>query len=338
MSSTVENQRKLLVGAGIVIAFLMVIIAVLLFNKFGPEGSNKTIEKQTQEIGEAKLLNKELQEEYDNAIAELDEALAENEDLRSIIEEQKAELSRQKNKISRTINSSAANEKALADARSQLEELRTQQASFLNKIDELEEQNQLLTNEIVQVKEEKKIVEEAVVKEREEKKIIKETKDSIIENVTKKKEELEEQKEFLENKVNLGSIIKVDDLEVTGYKLKSGGKMVKKRYAKNIDVLKICYTATDNRVAESGNEQFLVRVITPLGATMFIENLGSGVFENKDTQEEMRFTKAQDVPYKNKASNQCMNWKPDTPFAKGDYKIEVFNKGYLSGQGTFRLK
>ena len=130
MSTTAENQRKLLVGAGIVIAILMGIIAILLFNKFGPEGSDKVIAEQKTEINEANLLNKELQDEYDNAIAELDEALAENEDLRTIIEEQKAELTKQKNKISRTIKSSSANEQALADARSQLSELRNQQSAF----------------------------------------------------------------------------------------------------------------------------------------------------------------------------------------------------------------
>ncbi len=335
MPTTVDNQRKMLVGAGIVIAILMGIIAVLLFNKFG---ADKVIEEQKVEISEAQILNKELQDEYDNAIAELDEALAENEDLRTMIEDQKAELNRQKNKISRAINSGKANEQALSDARKQIDNLKTQQASFLTKIDELEEQNQLLTNEIVQVKEEKKIIEEVAVKEREEKVKITKTKDSIIETVTKEKVVLEEQKTFLEGKVNLGSIIRVDDVEVVGYKLKSGGKMVKKRYAKNVDVLKICYTALDNRVTEKGREQFLVRIITPLGETMFIENLGSGVFENKDTGEEMRFTKAQDVPYENKASNQCLNWKPDTPFAKGIYTVEVFNKGFLSGKGEFKLK
>ncbi len=335
MPTTVENQRKLIVGAGIVIAILMGIIAMLLFNKFG---ADKTIEKQKTEISEAQLLNKELQDEYDNAIAELDEALAENEDLRTVIEEQKAELTKQKNKISRAINSGASDKKALTEARSQLDELRTQQASFLARIDELEEQNQLLTNEIVQVKEEKKIVEEAFVNERDEKIKITTTKDSIISDVSKKKDELEEQKNYLEDKVEIGSIIKVEQIEVEGFKLKSGGKMVKKRYAKNVDVLKICYTATDNKVADEGREQFLVRVITPLGETMFIESLGSGSFTNKDSGEDMRYTKAQDVPYKNKSTNQCMNWKPDTPFAKGNYQVELYNKGYLAGKGEFRLK
>ncbi len=335
MAATVDSQRKLLIAAGIIIAILMGIIAMLLFNKFGNE---KVIDTQKKELNEAARLQKELEEEYDNAIAELDEALNENEDLRSIIEEQKAELTKQKSKISRMISSGNTSKKALNAAQSEIDQLKAQQQAFLTKIDELEEQNSLLTNEIVQVKEEKKMVEEEVVRVNEEKTRITKEKDSVISNVTSAKNELEKEKNYLENKVDIGSVVKTNNIEVVGYKLKSGGKLVKKRYAKNVDVLKICYSTTENRVTDPGMEQFVVRVMTPLGATMYVESLGSGNFINKDSSEEMRFTKAQDVPYDNKVSNECMNWKPDTPFAKGTYTIEIYNKGYLSGTSTVRLK
>lgn len=335
MAATVDNQRKLLIAAGIAIAILMGIIAMLLVNKFD---NKKEIATQKQELSEASRLQKELQDEYDNAIAELDEALSENEDLRSVIEEQKADLAKQKSSISRMISSGNTSEKALKNARLELNQLKSQQQAFLTKIDELEKTNSLLSSEIVQVKEEKKLVEEEVVKVQEEKEQAVAEKNAEIQDVTSQKEQLEEEKTYLASKVDIGSVVKVNGLDVVGYKLKSGGKMVKKRYAKNIDVLKICYTATENRVTDPGTEQFLIRVITPLGSTMYVETLGSGEFINKDSQEEMRYTKAQDVPYENKTSNQCLNWKPDTPFAKGVYQIEIFNKGYLAGKGELRLK
>lgn len=335
MAATVDSQRKLLIAAGIVIAILMGVIAMLIFNKWGNE---QQIDVQQEKLTEAARLQNELEEEYDNAIAELDEALNENEDLRSIIEEQKEELAKQKSSISRMISKGNTSKADLDNARAEINQLKSQQQAFLTKIDELEEQNSLLTNEIVQVKEEKKIIEEEVVRVKEEKEKVITAKDSVIEGVTTEKEKLEEEKTYLESKVDIGSVVKTNNLDIVGYKLKSGGKMVKKRYAKNVDVLKICYNATENRVTDPGTEQFLIRVVTPLGATMFVESLGSGNFINKDSQEEMRFTKAQDVPYENKATNQCMNWKPDTPFAKGTYKIEIYNKGYLSGTSEIRLK
>ena len=335
MAATVDNQRKLLIAAGIVIALLMGTISMLIFNKMG---DGKVIEGQKKELSEADRLQKELTEEYDNAIAELDEALSENEDLRSIIETQKEELSERKSKISRMISSGNVSQKDLNKAQAEISQLKSQQQAFLTKIDELEETNKILSGEIVQVKEEKKMVEEEVEKVRDEKEKVTASKDSMINVVEGEKADLEKEKTFLANKVDIASIIKVNEMEAVGYKLKSGGKMVKKRYAKNVDVIKICYNATENKVTDPGTEQFLIRVMTPLGSTMYVESLGSGDFINKDSNEEMRYTKAQDVPYDNAATTQCLNWKPDTPFAKGTYLIEVYNKGYLAGKSELFLK
>ncbi len=338
MSTTVENQRKLLIGAGIVIAILLATLVVLLFNKYG---QSKEIAKQEQEIATANKLNAELQEEYDNAIAELDEALVENEDLRTMIEEQKAELTKTKNRISGMIKSGNSSKAALDDAKRELQALKDQQAQFLARIDELEAQNQSLTETVAQVTEEKKLVEEEVIREKEAKEAEIAAKEAIAEEkaaIEAAKAEVEKENVALTEKVDIASVIKTSSIESTGYKLKSGGKMVKKRYAKNVDVLKVCYTATENKVTEPGSEQFYFRILTPLGTTMYVENLGSGIFVEKENQEQMRFTKIQEVAYDNKQTQQCMNWKPDTPFAKGKYQVEIYNKGYLAGKSEFQLK
>ncbi len=322
MSSTnLENQRKLLIVAGIIIALLVGTIIFLVVNKYN---QTAVIEEQKIELAEAQKLNDELQEEYDNAIAELDEALAENEGLRDMIEEQKSALLKEKNSISKLISSGKADKNALAEARKQISELRAQQEQFIAKIDQLERENADLTAEKTQLEEEKKLVEEEVIREREEKTVVIAEKEAIEEE----KKDLEEIKAVLEEKVDIASVVKVRDVGVTGYKLRSSGKMVKKRYAKNIDVLKICYSADDNRIAEPGTETFLVRLISPLGTTVYVEPLGSGTFVNKDLEEEIRFTKSQEVPYDGESVDKCMNWKPDTPFAKGTYIVEIFNKGY----------
>ncbi len=330
--STVDNQRKLLVAAGIAIAVLLMVIGVLLFNKFGQDS---TIEEQQTEIEKISELKKQLDEDYENAIAELDEALIENSDLQAMIEEQKAELAKQKSKISRMISKGNTD---LSAARSELNSLREQQAAFIAKIDQLEEEKQLLQNEIVQVREEKKIVEEVAVQEKAEKDSIMAVKAENEAAAAVEKEKLEKEKAFLANKVDIASVVKVENISAAGYKLKSGGKMVKKRYAKNVDVIKVCYDAQENKVTEKGVEQFFLRLITPLGTTMFVETMGSGTFVNKDSGQEMRFSRAQDVDYEGKELQKCVNWKPDMPFPKGIYQVELYNKGYLSGKGELKLK
>lgn len=337
-----NRQKKLLVGAAIVIALLLGVVVTLLVNKASNE---KKIAQQRIEINEVETLKSELQEEYDNAIAELDEALNENEKLRDDIEARKAELGRQRDKIAKILKAGKRSKSALADARSELNTLRLQQQKFLAKIDELEKTNSLLSSEIVHVKEEKKLVEEEVVKVRKQKEDVTTQKNAEIataiqekEKVAAEKAKLEREKNALKEKVNIASVIKVENVSVQGFKVRSNGKLRKKRYAKNIHLLKVCYKTTENLVAEKGREEFVVRIITPLGETMYIEDLGSGNFINKTTQEDARYTKTQDIAYEQSAANQCLNWKPDTPFARGNYQVEIYNKGYLAGTGTFRLR
>jgi len=33
-----------------------------------------------------------------------------------------------------------------------------------------------------------------------------------------------------------------------------------------------------------------------------------------------------------------MLWEPNTEFQQGEYKVEVYNKGFLAGKGSFELK
>mgnify|MGYP000565292290 CR=1 FL=1 len=77
--------------------------------------------------------------------------------------------------------------------------------------------------------------------------------------------------------------------------------------------------------------------IDPTGETLAVEDLGSGVLTN-NSSEEVRYTKVKEIDYSNDNVDACMLWEPNLPFQKGEYQVEIFNKGFLSGQGAFKLK
>ena len=108
------------------------------------------------------------------------------------------------------------------------------------------------------------------------------------------KESLENEKSALSKKVNYASVIKVADVSATGWKNKQSGKPKKKSYAKNVEYLKICFDATANEITDAGMEQFYVRIINPIGETLAVEDLGSGITTNTKTGEEIRFTKVKE--------------------------------------------
>jgi hypothetical protein len=59
---------------------------------------------------------------------------------------------------------------------------------------------------------------------------------------------------------------------------------------------------------------------------------------HEKTGEEVRFTQFAETEYANDEQNLCLLWNPDTPFDSGKYAIEIYNKGYLAGTGSFELK
>lgn len=107
---------------------------------------------------------------------------------------------------------------------------------------------------------------------------------------------------------------------------------------KNVDYIQICLDTYENEVAEIGSETFFVRVVNPVGETMAVENLGSGVLEKSVSGDKVRYTKAAEVEYDQTAVKTCLDWNPNTSFQEGKYIVEVYNKGFLSGKGTFELK
>ncbi len=331
MSFSQDSKQKLIAIAAVIIVALLGINAFLLYNKYNQD---KLIDQQEVELDEAKELKAELEKQYYEALSELEEMRGNNEELNSLIDQQKVELKEQKDKIAGLISRGKANRNDLANARKQIENMRTQLDGYLTEIDQLKANNQQLTAENTQLSDAKVMLESEVEKERTMNEELTTAKAALV----SEKEELLEERSVLSKKVNIASVIKVKDLQVTGEKLRKSGKPVSKKYAKSIDRLKVCFTTSENLVTDSGLEQFFVRIINPLGETMAIENLGSGVMSHSATNEDIRYTQMKELDYSNEEMQACFYWQPNTAFSKGVYDVQVYNKGFLAGESTFKLK
>lgn len=334
MSTSFEkksNQQRLLAFAGVAIVLLLITVAALLYNKYGQE---KELETKQIEIEQVEEVKAELQEEYDNAIAELDEALAENTGLGDVIQKQKTDLEKQKSKISSILRSSKSSKSELKKARGEIKNLIRNQSEFLARIDQLEKEKVVLTESNIRLSEEKQNLQTEIVREKENTQALSNEKAQL----ESEKTNLEQQKDVLSKKVDVASAVKVAKLSGTGFKIRKSGKRVKKRYAKNIDVINLCFTTLENDVVAPGMEAFYIRMISPLGETLYIEELGSGVTVHSKTNEQMRYTKKAEVEYGNDATQACIEWQPGQAFVKGIYDVEIYNKGYLAGKGTYTMK
>lgn len=328
MATNNSSQQRLLIIAGIVIATLLVTNAALLCNKYSQDS---LVDSQTSKLEEADKLKIELEKQYQEALSELEEMRGSNEELNAIIDQQKEELKQQKNKIDGLLREG----KEVGRARAEMKNMRSQVQGYVAEIDRMKAEIASLKGERDQLAERTKDL-SANLDSANIRSLALEGEKSAI---AAERDQLTDEKTKLTDKVNLASVIKVDKVTVTPLKERSSGKTVEKKSAKKVDQLKICIRTTENRIAKPGTEQFFVRVLNPVGETIAIDELGSGRFHSKETSEELRYTYMKEYEYNQDATDICFNWNPNAgAFSKGKYKVEVYNKGYMAGTGSFELK
>lgn len=328
---TSSKNSKLLAIAAALIVILLGVTAFLGYNNTKKE---QLLTQSEAETLEAEKLKAELEKQYYEALAELEEMRGSNEELNALIDAQKEELKSEKNRVATLIRDGKASKNALATARKEIDALKKRTEELIAEVTTLKESNEMLTQQNTQLAGERDNLLQEVEQERMTNEELTTAKAALV----SEKESLETEKAELSRKVSVASVIKVDDISATGWKIRKSGKSVKKKYAKNIDRLTLCFNTTTNEVVEPGLEQFHIRIINPLGETLAVEELGSGVLTSTASDEQIRYTQAKEFEYNRNAENLCINWEPNIPFQKGNYEVQIYNKGYLAGQGTFSLK
>ncbi len=326
MSTSSSSQRLKAIATVFIIA-LLGLNGYLMYSKINQD---KLIKKQNAELIESQKLQSDLEKEYYQALSDLEELRGDNMEANAMIETLKADLKNQKDQISVLLVS----EKNYQKAREEINRMKATAAKYLDEIKTLKKENEALTQTNLVLQEEKKVLTSEIQKERE-------VNDELLTAraaLTSENEALAEEREKLAKKVSVASVIRTSKLEVEPFKLRNSGKEVERKRAKAIDGIKICFSTIQNDVVAPGRETFYLRVINPLGETMAIESLGSGLMELSETGDQMRYSTVKLVDYQNEETSECVSWQPDIEFQPGTYSVELYNKGYLVGSSGFVLK
>ena len=323
-----KSRQRLLAIAAIIIVALLLVNAFLLFNKYNQA---QVIEQKQSVIDESDRLKLEMEKQYNEALSELEEMRTASEELNTIIDQQKAQLKQQREKINKLLLQGGN----LDRARAEIKKLTVQVNEYISRIQKLKAENEGLKGENQTLAAKTQQLSENLETERNRNEELATEKQQLEKETTQQSQQIAR----LSDKVNIASVIKVKNVSVLGMKERDNGKIVKKRYAKNVEQLKICFSLEANYVANPGMEKFFVRIINPIGETMAIDDLGAGVLVDKSTGDEVRYTSAAEYDYQNAEMEHCFNWNPAVGnFQKGDYQVEIYNKGHLAGNGSFNLK
>jgi DNA repair exonuclease SbcCD ATPase subunit len=324
-SSSSDNSKQRIIAISATLIVVLLGLSIFLFVK--NQNLSKAQQMTATQLDESEQLKAELEEQYYQALSDLEEMRGSNEELNALIDSQKEELAQSKARIDGLLR----NKRDLGRAREEITKLTAQVEGYVAEINQLRAENQELTEQNVQLADEKQTLETQLTTTIQESEATKA-------NLMTQNEELSQERAQLAKKVNIASVVKVENIEVTGLKIRNNGKKAKKTRANNVDELQVCFTLTENNVVEPNMERFFIRIVNPLGETLAIEDMGSGVITSNDSGEQIRFTKTEEIDYDRSSANMCSIWSPSLEFQSGPYTVEVYNKGYLAGSTTFELK
>jgi myosin heavy subunit len=327
MPETKSNQSKVTAWAVIALLALLGLNGYQWYSNSQLKTENVRQETEMIEIEKAQA---ELEQDYQASLESLEDLKGDNKDLNDLIDSQKKELTAQKEKINNLIWT----KRELTKAKKEIENMKNQAATYVAEITELKEQNEYLASTNEQLIQEKQVLAESyqtqmeVNAELEEaKKVLASEKERLVGNNTE-----------LSTKVDMANAIKINWLEVKGYEIKDNGDIKGKSKAKDIEMLRTCVKTESNYVTPSGEKEFFVRLINPIGETVFIENNGGGILVNKLDDTQVRYSYTGKFDYNNADTEACLDWVLNDRLAKGEYDLEIYNNGFLVGTGNFKLK
>ena len=326
MSSRKSNQR-FIAWSIIIIILLLATSAYLWWNSIQ---LNKKLDLHKQELAAVEITQGQLEKDYELALNSLDELKGDNEELNALIEAQKAELKTQKDKITNLIWKS----KKLDEAKKQIEGLKAQALAYVDEINKLKTEKESLVAENLELKSQTVDLESTIEVISVQKESISREKDSI-ENARLK---LAKENKALAIKATKAAVVEVMDIEITGYEIKESGKLSKKRSAKSIDLIKMCFKLLPNELTTGDTEMFYIRIIGPTGETLYKTQQGAGIFTKSADGTQSKYTLAANFSMPMSEEEVCVNYEHKETLVKGQYLIEMYNKGYLSGSGSFTLK
>ena len=308
---------------GIIIALL----GVCAFLGYKYSQLKKQNSVKYEEILKLQKFQAELDGEYQVALSSLENMKNDNQELSSLIESQKLELKSQKSKITDLIWT----KRELDKAKRELQNMSQLTNQYLAEINTIKRQNAELANANTQLNEQNVVLTTSLEVEKTATANLEKTKARLMSENTSLSSDIT----MLSEKVDIASAIKLDEISFEAGSLNEDGSFRKRLRTKKMQVFQTCFITTTNLVSIPGEEIFMVRIINENGETLSSDE--NAVLENKINGEQTRFTTSGKMTYENKETRACINWDPPADIEKGNYTVEVYNKGFKVGAESFKI-
>ena len=313
---------------------VLLILALLVANIWFYYNYRSLKEEQKAQIEEIEFIaseKTELQIVYDNTVEELIELRTMVGDKDSSLVLLQTQIETQRSEIDRVLNKSKSSRNELAQARKLIDVLRGTTESYKQQIALLQEENFHLRDAVSASHVEKDELKTEIVTIKQD---FSEKELSLLET----NEQLEGEKTQLQEKVDRAKVLKATNVVAGGVMIKKNGKEKTTDNYKKTDKIKVCFDVLPNFVAEAGDKEMLLRLVSPEGSTLAVDAYGSGNFVVTESGEDQKYTSKAVIDYANKQERYCMYWEQEAPYQEGMYEVEVYHEGFLIGDSEFELR
>ena len=273
----------------------------------------ETIQQKDTMYASVSEEKEDLKLQLDEATMRYDELKTENVKKDSTITAKDREIAEKKSRIQSILAKSNATGAELKEAKSLIASLKGDIDSYKEQIEVLKGENLQLTKDKEQVTQERNLVQRGL---------------DSAKNVVKERE----------NVIDVGSTLHASGFDINGIQEKKGGKEKETTKAKKVDKLRISFNLDENRIAQSGQKDLFVCITGPDGNAIAVEALGSGTFTTREDGQKIYTQKVQINYTQGQKQTVSFDWKQNTNFTVGNYKIEVYHNGFKIGEGVAVLK
>ncbi|HUS03072.1 MAG TPA: hypothetical protein VMY77_15145 [Chitinophagaceae bacterium] len=302
-----KNDYRTILTGGLLVALLGT-WGYIIWDK---NKTNQKTQQLTTQISTSDSAKNELQTELNDATMRLDMLKTTNARADSLIKTKDKDIEDLKAKIQTIINNKTATAAQLAEARTLITQLKNNINTYTAEIEKLQGEKIKLT---------------------EEKRVVTEERDVASKNFDSAKTVIKTK----EDVIDVGSTLHAFNFNIVGLH-ERGSKEKETTTARRVDKMRITFDL-ENRIAQSGSKDVFVCITAPNGTPVAVEALGSGKFVTREGVEKL-FTKKVQINY-NQGEKQTVTveWKQNSDFQTGNYKIEVYHNGFKIGEGTRNFK
>lgn len=303
------NAKNIVIG--FLIAALIITGGLFIFDH---NKSGNAIETQQVEIAKVTSEKSNLQTSFDASLARLDSLQTENTAMNSKLTESKDEIAKMKTEIRSILNKRNATTAELTRARSLIAELNGKISDMEGQIAALTQENEGLKQNVSTLTSEKEVLSHNL--------------DST--NTVK---------EQLAQKVDVASTLNASNISITPVKVRNNGKEKVSSVAKRVDKLVVTFDVS-NRIIQPGVTDVYVVVTGPDGKAIAqtAEDTSEATFTTREAGVQT-FTAKLPVDLQTSVTkNVEFSFAPQQHFKEGNYKIEIYQNGFLIGQQTRELR